>query len=233
MQKNVFLNAGHFTNDPGAIYKDLKEADATRQVRDRVVSALQNYPDMLTVYAVPDDLDLVESIAWVNKKATYLDGGFALDIHFNGAQPASGAEVFYFTGDSPSKALALKLLDPYIKQTKLKSRGVKPDTASKAKRLGWIRDITCWSLLIECAFLQGDYDYIKTPGNLNKMANGIVDGIFAVFNLTKPTVVEVIIPPHPEEWQDKLVKIINGLDTSAEQIKTFAGDLSKLLLNGN
>ena len=229
MRHNVFLSAGHFVNDPGAIYKDLKEGYITRQVRDLVIEQLQNYPDMLTVYAVPDELNLVQSITWVNKRATYLDAGFALDIHFNGAQPASGAEAFFYTGNEKSKALAQKLLDQYLKQTKIKNRGVKPDTASRAKRLGWIRDITCWSLLIECAFLQGDYDYLKTPGNLNKIAEGIVDGIFSIFGLSKPSIVEVIVPPHSEGWQTKLTKIINGLDTSAEQIKTFVGDLSKLL----
>ena len=100
MNKTIILNAGHSFTDPGACYHGVKEADEVRKIRDLVVPFLRQH---FKVLEVPDDLDLKESIKWVNDVASELNDGLAFSIHLNacGNCGARGAET-YFYGTSKS-----------------------------------------------------------------------------------------------------------------------------------
>jgi len=212
INKTLFLSAGHSLKDTGAVYADLKESDLTIKLRDLICSKLTDkykkiYSTDFKSYFVPDDIDLSASILWVNDRVKQLNDGLALELHFNtpNVLTAKGAEMFYYTGDDKfSKPLAEKFLAEYCKITKLKNRGVKPDSASAVKRLGWIQDTKPWALLLECAFLCGDYDYIQN--NLDQMAEGVIAGVLALLEIKLPEPAPIIEP-----IKNEIGKVINNI----------------------
>lgn len=230
INKTIYLSAGHSNKDSGAVYKDLKEAELTIKLRDLICKKFTDeykeiYENDFKLYFVPDDLDLANSVLWVNDRTKKLDDGLALELHFNTPNDpnAKGAEIFYFTGDDKiSKVLAEKFLTEYCKITNLKNRGAKPDNQSAPKRLGWIQDTKCWALLLECGFLCGDYNYIKT--NLEQIADGVIAGVLAVLEIKQPEKYKAII----ETQKIELKKIINNLKEASGLINEQIARLSIL-----
>lgn len=179
MDKTIFLNAGHSLSDPGAV-KYVKEAEISMRVRDLLVPELERQG--FRVFQVPDNLNLNQSIKWVNSLAKTLESGLALALHCN-AGGGTGAEAFYYAGSNKSKLLAEKLLAGYLSVIpNLKNRGVKPDTNAVAKRLGWIRDTRPWALLLEMGFVDNPHD-AEILKNYKLLATAVCKGVCNVYGL--------------------------------------------------
>jgi len=71
---------------------------------------------------------------------------------------------YYYGGSEESKQKAQKLLDKYCAKTGLKNNGVRPDTASRFKRLGIIRDTKGWAFLLELGSINNDLKVVKKKG---------------------------------------------------------------------
>lgn len=182
MNKTIILDAGHSIDDPGAIAGGTTEAKEAIKIRDQLIPLLKLD---FNVEVVPDNLNLVQSIAWVNKKFKNLEDGLAFAIHLNaGGGKGYGAEIFYYDGDEKSKEIANTLINKYCNITGFYNRGTKPDTATRHKRLGWIRDVKPWSLLIECCFIDNQEDMKKLREGFDKIALAIYSGICDVFKIT-------------------------------------------------
>ena len=79
---------------------------------------------------------------------------------------ANGAEGFYYDGSQESMERCVKLLGAYVGNIGLRSRGVKPDTATRFGRLGIIRDTKPWAFLLELGFITNlnDLNIVRREG---------------------------------------------------------------------
>lgn len=179
MKKTIILDAGHSIKDSGASVNNTTEAKEAIKIRDMLVPLLkQNFE----VIIVPDDLNLVQSINWVNSRCPNIDDGFALAIHFNAGR-GYGAETFYYTGDEESRKIAQIIIDKYCNITRFRNRGAKPDRDTRFGKLGWIRDIRPWSCLIECCFIDNQEEISKLQEEYSEIAWALYSAICAIYNV--------------------------------------------------
>lgn len=180
MNKIIILNAGHNNaDDCGAAANGTTEAEEAIKIRDKLVLLLKQDFEVATV---PDELNLRQSIKWVNNLYKHLDDGLAFSIHLN-AGGGQGAETFYYADNEISQGIAKTIVDRYCEITGFRNRGAKPDTATRHGRLGWIRDTNTWSCLIECCFIDTLEDIKKLQSNYDKVAWAIYVGICAVYKI--------------------------------------------------
>lgn len=213
INKVIFLNAGHWDKDPGAIYGGTTEAQETKKIRDLLVPLLK---PIFKVYVVPDDLDLNNSIKWVNQYAKDINDGLAFSIHLN-AGGGTGAEALYYGGSNESKQIAQTILDEYCKRTGFKNRGAKSDTTTRLKRNGWIRDTNCWSTLLECYFLDNEKD--RGMADNNDIADAIFQSICKLFGVDSDVI--LVSKKTLEKLGDiknQLLDIAEDLDNLVESI---------------
>ena len=163
----------------GAVSRHGKETIINRKIRDSVLPMLERCG--FEVKKVPDSLNLVPSIKWVNNFVRVRSDGLALSIHLN-CCGGKGAEVFYEAYRKASKAIAKKLVDEFCKETGMNNRGARSDTISRWKRLGWIRNTRCEAILIECGFIDNKGD-VERVEDFERTARGICKGICKIFNV--------------------------------------------------
>ena len=176
----IFISAGHNLKDQGTSWETLKENELTSKVRDKLFDIVRG-----EYFFPPDNLTLRETIDWINKKAGSQD--FALEIHFNANNDINlrGVEAYYFGtnryAEIFSKEVALALGIP--------NRGAKPDTMSYIGELGFLRQLKCPSVLIECLYLSNIEDRISL--DIPKIAQGIKTGLNILFSPIKPPEVKI------------------------------------------
>ena len=162
----TFCNAGHFLHDSGAVAHGHYENKMTIELRDE----LEKLTDIVIV---PDNLDLKETIAWINKRASKDD--IAFSIHFNSHNDSSvrGTEA-YFSNDRESE-LAGIFSQNVAEALGFPNRGAKPDRFSYVGSLGFLRKLKCDSTLVEVGYLTNDKDLLDY--NKRKAARGFVNAI--------------------------------------------------------
>lgn len=182
MNKTIILNAGHNNAaDCGAAAHGTTEAKEAMKIRDKLAVLLKQNFD---VVIVPDELDLRQSIVWVNNQYKKIDDGLAFSIHLN-AGGGHGAETFYLAHNDPSKNIAKTIVDKYCEITGFRNRGAKADTTTRhgAVGLGWIRRTNPWSCLMECCFIDTLEDIQKLQSDYERAAWGLYVGICAVYKI--------------------------------------------------
>ncbi|NEP56958.1 MAG: peptidoglycan DD-metalloendopeptidase family protein [Symploca sp. SIO2G7] len=176
----IFISAGHYFQDPGAISAlGTTEAEEMISTRDLIIEelelrGLQAGQDFLSV---PDTINLGPTIDWINARA--VSGDVALEIHGNAANgQARGTECFYIDGNNERRGDAQLILDSLLQEVpELSSRGAKPDTATFVGSLGFIRRIRIPSLLLELCFLDNLPDLLLLQNQRRQFAQGIAEGL--------------------------------------------------------
>jgi hypothetical protein len=179
----IFISAGHGgfeggRRDPGAIAGGTTEAQQMILLRDQIVPDLRSRG--FEVFSVPDDLSLRQSIDWINARAR--SGDVAVEIHADAfsSPSARGATAYYISGNSERKKHAeLLLLSLLRRLPQLPSRGAKADTTTGVGSLGFCRQITIPSVLLEVGFLTNPEDRALITNRRRDMAQGIADGLAA------------------------------------------------------
>lgn len=176
----IFISAGHFTGDPGAISVfNTTEADEMIQTRDLLVQELElrGLKKDQYFFSVPDNINLKQTIEWIARRA--LTNDVAIELHGNSATPsARGAEIYYIAGNNARKENALRILDALVFAVPgLQARGAKPDTSTRFGRLGFCRDIAIPSLIIELCFLSNLEDMKLLRDRRNLFAKGLANGL--------------------------------------------------------
>jgi len=180
----LFINAGHHNADPGAHHNGRMEGRLNIELRDHLRQKI-GLNDFEVQY-VPDELNLRQTIKWINDRASEKDWAFS--IHFNSHRnPAvRGTEVFYH---NPRER---KLAEIFARNVSFKvgirNRGAKPDTLTWVGRLGWVRNLKCDSVLVEICFLTSPLDMDRY--NAGKGVAGLLAAIREIVP-AKPSLDEV------------------------------------------
>lgn len=174
----TFVNSGHFRGDNGHIEYlsgniTIRENQETEKIRDELRGLLLGkYETMF----VPDDLNLKDSIAYINSYAISSD--FAIDIHLNASNDKGlrGTEAYYGK-DDPKHAVSFSRC--VANALGIKDRGAKPDSQSAVGYLGFLRQLKCPAVLVEVCYITNDFDRIAyTP---KKAAEGIKNALDELF----------------------------------------------------
>ena len=191
--KSLALSAGHSLSDPGAIRLDLREADLTRKITAYATDYLRAHG--VGVINIPDNLDLVQTIRYINDRAANLD--LCVEIHIN-AGGGTGIEGWNYAGVSESDKLSQFLVDAAVAETGLPNRGIKDESTNLHGRLGFVHDTTPLAALLECGFVDGDYAWLKQEENLKKMAKGVCRGIVSYLGIAwNPGLITPVPPAVP------------------------------------
>jgi N-acetylmuramoyl-L-alanine amidase len=178
----IFVSAGHggFESggfDPGSSVGGTTEAREMELTRDLIMSELNSL--QAKALSVPDKLSLKQSIAWINARAGL--GDVAIEIHADEATPrARGASIFFVAENDERRADGKIVLDTLLAGVAGIMRhggGVKPDTDSAPGSLGFCRQVSIPSLLIELGFLSNPQDLSLIQNKRKDFAKSIANGL--------------------------------------------------------
>ncbi len=232
--KVVALSAGHQPGvDPGASYQGLVEADLN-------IAIVRHCADLLRfhhvgVLEVPDDLNLKETIKWINERARQID--ICVEVHVNAGR-GTGVEVWHYHGSEKSKQLSQLIVDALARETGLPNRGIKDEFRSRWGRLGFVHDTQPLACLVECGFIDNkvDRELLKTKTGLEKFSRGIAKGILRFFKIAWNPPVS---PPSPSESppsdnQEEIQKLeerLVALERMVSEHTEYIGAVEKIALD--
>lgn len=155
--RKIFVIAGH-TNvaglDRGASGNGYIEGELTVEFRDLVIAELNK----IGVQAITDDNRnaLSQTLSWLRGKFTAKD--ILFDIHYNAGTPqANGTEAIVPNNATPFEAsIAFKICKAF-ERCGFRNRGVKPESSTARKRLGWMRP-NAENILLEVCFISNQSD---------------------------------------------------------------------------
>lgn len=179
IKNRIFLDSGHSLSDPGTTHEERVESRITMRIRDILIPLLEF--NHFNVEKVPDNLNLGESIAWINERAEKPEDGFALAIHINFGG-GEGAETWYYKDNDRSRILAQDIVDIYCKETGMRNRGAKSSSTSRFGTLGFIDYTDCWAVIIECGFIESGND-MRILSDYEKNARAIAKAVCSVFEM--------------------------------------------------
>jgi len=178
-----YISAGHSIYDKGYSCGCglASESEWTIKIRDELKKLVNaEFP--------PDTLSLRDTIDWINFSAKPDD--FSLEIHLNANKDKSirGVEAYY--SDTPRYA---EIFARNISLTLgIPNRGPKHDSFSYVGSLGFLRQLKCPSVIIECLYMTNEQDkLVLLNGGPEKIARGIkrsLDTLFAAEQLNKMSV---------------------------------------------
>ena len=171
----VFIGVGHGGSDPGAVANNTKEKNLNLSIALACRDELERHGVSVKMSRTKDENDpLSEEI----KECNAFSPDLAVDIH-NNAGGGDGAEAFHHYGGGKSKTLADNILAEIVKVGQ-NSRGAKIRKNSNGKDYyGFIREISCPSVIVECAFVDNasDLEILATEGKRKTMGVAIAKGI--------------------------------------------------------
>lgn len=176
----VFLGVGHGGADPGAVANGIKESYANLEVAKACADVLEAHGVEVMLSRTSD---ITEDLTDRIRECNAFNPDLAADIHHN-AGGGDGAEVFHARNNSYDDALAKNILDE-IEKIGQNSRGLKTKlTSSGADYFGFIRQVKCPSVLVECAFLDSkDVKIIDTPEERKVMGTAIAKGFLKTLGI--------------------------------------------------
>ena len=174
--RDIFISAGH-SNDPkgdrGAQgVNGIWEGDLTIELRDLIIGELNKLGVKVNIDNNRNALQATLSFF----KSLIKSNSIAIDIHWNAFNgTAKGCEVII--PENPTvfeKNLASDILNTICKTTLIVSRGVKTESQTARKRLGWMRQ-PCETILIEVCFIDNRQDMLLYNANKLKLASNIAN----------------------------------------------------------
>lgn len=214
----VCLSAGHGAGDPGVVHNGLQEANLTIAIVKKAADILRKHS--VGCLEVPDNLTLQGTINWINQREDQID--ICVEVHIN-AGGGKGVEGWNYQGTpTESDELSEFLVNAVVAETGLQNRGIFDETQNRHGRLGFVHDTKPIAALIECAFIDGDYDYLKNDENITRIAKGVARGCLDYLKIQwRP---ELINPKPQVDPKDQ--KIID-LEKKVESYKKLYEDTVK------
>lgn len=170
----IVLCAGHGLKDPGSTHGPYREYDRNVYIVRKIAEML--IAKGIDVKTVPPTANSGASVEWMKKHYPGVYDAWSIQIHTDSAEgitePRASKECGVYYGTTvESQTIAI-----YVAK-KLKDYGAnsttwaRPDTASRHKRLAWIRGVPTVSHLMELGFIQGDnshqhYDWLASIASM-------------------------------------------------------------------
>lgn len=155
MSRKIIISAGHGGTDPGAFGNGYVERELTIELRNLIINELK----ALGINPLADDNRnaLKETLAWLRGKFNGKD--ILFDIHWNAASnpEAKGTEVIVPDICSQFEKDLGRSLVKIFTELGFRDRGVKPESLTARKRLGWMRP-TAENVLLEVCFITNPTD---------------------------------------------------------------------------
>lgn len=201
MAKKVYLGVGHGGTDPGAVANGFNEKDLNLDIAKACRDELVKYG---VEVMMSRESDVSERLAARIKECNAYNPDFAIDIH-NNAGGGDGGEVFHSKSNANDDAFALNILTemyaigqnmhsttPTVIKSGLKTRL----NSSGTDYFGFVRQVKCPSVLVECAFVDNrtDMNIIDTLAERQKMGVAIAKGILKTFGIEEKKEVETPKP---------------------------------------
>lgn len=186
----IGLSAGHGAGDAGAVYQGLQEQNLTRAITNRAADILRKHS--VGVVVVPDNLNLSQTIQWLNNQPV---NDIVVEVHINSGN-GTGVEAWHYAGgNNPSARLSEHLANALAAETGLQNRGIKDESTNRHGRLGFVHDTRDNASLVECGFIDGDYNFLNSQTGVEKMARGVARGCLSFLSVAwKP---ELLNPKPP------------------------------------
>jgi len=164
--------------DPGAIFRDLREADLTRAIAPKIIPHLEKAG--VEVQGVPLDLPLLQRIQWINNTG-YTDaaGDICVEIHINDGGNR-GIEAWYRGhGGNNSHKLAKTVVNDVTATTGYKSQGIKSEHEHELGSLTFLNRTNTASILLETLYMDNEEDIaiLTDQAKLEELAKSIAKGI--------------------------------------------------------
>ena len=175
----VVLAAGHGGIDCGATNGPFTERDQAITITNLVAELLRGRN--VEVAIAPHEEDTDESIVWVNRNYSFGDA-WVLELHRDSADgldldDASRRCGIYYGISERSKNVGEFVRRSLIKHGAHHKSWVRPDTASRFGRLGWIRKTQPVAHLLELGFMEGKND----DAHLSWLAGVAAAALFEAF----------------------------------------------------
>lgn len=221
VKKIVWINAGHFAGDPGSSCpipgRTLIERDEVMKIRDVAAQWLTRAG--FSVKIVPDDLNLTDSVAFVNQTAKEENDGMALDIHLNSSKyRLQGTEVY--SGDSAQeKSQAGIIAETLSKSIGVPNRGYKSQTQSYWGSLMWINQVKCWSHIVECLYMSSEED--RKVLNYEKIGKGIAMGVANIYGMEVKIFLAIDEIPPALSLQQQINELRARIAQLIQQVTSF------------
>ncbi len=160
------ISAGHSDSDPGCSGNGLIEAKWAVAFRDEVVTGLRmlGHNPLVDSNLQSRNLPLVTAIKMIG------GGVLAVEFHLNSSvnSQATGVEVLYAQQHLNRVGnFAAKLSSAISKTLAIRDRGIKPDTSSPRKFLGFCRH---GGLIVETFFASNPFDAAFYKHNSSELA---------------------------------------------------------------
>lgn len=174
----IAIHAGH--NPDGKVACGAvgygKESTLAREVCAYLYEYLSPYADVFNA-TCDDGENARDVLKKIIKKTNSENPELSVSIHLNAAltHSAKGCEVWYYTGNPVTPYLCDMICDELVKYG-YRRRGVKP-----TRKLSVLREISCDSILVECAFVTNLDDMNRF--NSRQIAKRIAKGIIKYYNL--------------------------------------------------
>lgn len=150
----VYIGIGHGGSDPGAVSGSFKESVFALDIGCACTAELRRHGISVKQSRITEKTHGLQDK--INDCNNY-NPVVAIDIHLN-AGNGDGFEVFHSINSSKGKKFA-ECLEARVKQLNQQSRGVKTRKNAKGKDyFGFVRQVKCPSLLVECAFIDNKED---------------------------------------------------------------------------
>lgn len=179
MARKLIISAGHGGTDSGAVGNGYIERDLTIELRDLIVSELSSLG--VKAETDPNQNALKETLAWLRGKFGSRD--ILFDIHWNaGPAAAKGSEVIVPEVSSDYEKKLAEALLKVLTDIGFKSRGVKPESETARKTLGWMRPVA-ENVLIEICFISNATDMKLYQANKQTIAKRIANVLKTFSNI--------------------------------------------------
>jgi len=247
----IFISAGHggfegSFRDHSEMAGGAMETAELVATRDLVIAELRSRG--IAIALPSDDLNLTETIAWINSRATSQDVALSLNIDTVNTPELRGATAYYITNNTIRKRQAEIITNALIKRVpEITSRGAKPDTVASIGNLSFCRQVVIPSILVELLFANNSQDRLLMQTRRRDYAIGLADGIQAWINETATTIPvftssnrlpnvkpvtypEININLNGQSYEEKGILVAGNVLVPADLVDRLGFDLSQIPL---
>ena len=247
----IFISAGHSSFEGS--FRDLSEGiGGTSEIaelvatRDLLIAELRSRGIAIAVPS--DDLNLDETIAWINSRATSQDVALSLNLDTVISPELRGATAYYIANNAIRKRQGEIITNALTKRVpEIPNLGAKADTVASIGNLSFCRQIIIPSILLELVFANNSQDRLLIQIRRRDYAIGLADGVQAWINETATTIPvytpanslpaikpvtypEININLNGQSYEEKGILVSGNVLVPADLVDRLGYDLSQIPL---